>query len=87
MAHHTPVAQEHNWIAVSHAFMRIRVLAREGRSSDAASALREIEEIADRLHNVPHMVLSGTPCDAGYLLKVGVDATWPTGISDEPQPA
>lgn len=78
--------QQKNWQVFRQALMRIRLSARQGKSSVDASAqtpLKEIEEIADRLHNVPSMLLNGTPCDAAGLLNDGSSRHWPTGISAE----
>ena len=86
MVDQTATVQAKNLAVIGGALVRIRSLAREGQSSDAAAALREIEEIADRLHNVPKMMVIGTSCDAEHLLMVGIDESWPTGISAVARP-
>jgi hypothetical protein len=50
-------------------------------SEDLAQYLKEIEKMANLLHNVPGYLINGTPCDGLYLYRNGVDANWPTGIS------
>ena len=45
------------------------------------NTLNQIEQTADRLHNVGSFMASGIACDAAYLMYRGVDDRWPTGIT------
>lgn len=50
------------------------------KPEDLLNTLNQIEQTADRLHNVGGFMASGIACDAAYLLFHGIDNRWPTGI-------
>jgi hypothetical protein len=86
---HTMQNFEVNLWALSIAMGSIRSIAQKNKIpvnedvltlEDPAQHLKEIEQIADRLHNVPGYLLDGTPCDGLYLYLNGVDENWPTGL-------
>jgi hypothetical protein len=51
------------------------------KQGNVLNVLNQIEQTADRLHNVGSFMASGIACDAAYLLYRGVDDRWPTGIT------
>lgn len=82
-----------NLKALRAALLDIRLAAEEARGAlgvdpmnpeKARAAIERIHALADGMHNVPDMMISGTECDGWYLLANGADHLWPTGVSAKP---
>lgn len=91
MPENTPSDQnDRNLLALHSALIQIRSEAGKALGAlrrdpsdlaEALNAIKLVEEIADRMHNVPSMLMRGIECNAMHLLNVGVDESWPTGIT------
>lgn len=76
---------ENNMCAISLAMGNIRSLAQKSLYQDKEKeeyieALKNIEVIADSLHNVGGFLIAGVDCDAMHLYRHGGKENWPTGI-------
>ncbi len=76
---------EMNMYAISLAMGNIRSLAQKGLCQDEKKeayieALKNIEVIADSLHNVGSFLITGVDCDAMHLYRHGGKENWPTGV-------
>jgi len=76
---------ENNMCAISLAMVNIRNLAQKSLRQDEKKeayieALKNIEVIADSLHNVGSFLITGVDCDAMHLYRHGGKENWPTGI-------
>lgn len=80
-----------NFQALTNAFINIRVEARTClgllrkagvTDPEIIASVNAMEDIADRVHNVPGFMLEGINCDAMHLLYHGHDENSITGITE-----
>lgn len=75
----------HDHYGLGLAMVNIRNLAQKSLRQDEKKeayieALKNIEVIADSLHNVGGFLITGVDCDAIHLYRHGEKENWPTGI-------